>query len=364
MTDDDTLYEHAGSIRYDDARRYVESRGWKRSVSRRAEVGVFHLGDLEAVLPMDTSLRDYASAMVRFARTLAEAEHRPPARVIADLGALRVDRHRPARVGNTADASPTLDAVSAMIDGVRRALLAAACSALQPRAFHPRMTLGDAEAFLDQTRFSHTERGSFVMVVDTPTEVDGARDGFGRDASVLFVRSLAHLASSLRSGVPERITDPVDGSPLVSANLCEALLRMAPPSESADLRFEVGWSPLLSPPLDLPKSIVIDRQMYEPLEQLATKLRPAESHASPWQVGYVKELRGAPGLDGRVEGEVVFTLFEDEETTIRAKAILPADLYAHALLAHAGHKLVTITGTLHRVRRGHVLRDVTEVEFA
>lgn len=202
------------------------------------------------------------------------------------------------------------------------------------------------------------------MVVDTPTEVDGAREGFGRDASVLFVRSLAHLTSSLRSGSPERIVQPADGAPIVSANLCEALLRMAPPSESADLRFEVGWSPLLPAPADLPTSIVVDRQMYEPLEQLASSMRPSTSSASPWPFGFVRELRGTPGLSGRVEGEVVFTLYDAEDATFRAKATLSPELYEKALRAHAGHRLVTITGTLHRVRRGFVLRDVTDIDVA
>jgi hypothetical protein len=48
VTVDDMLYEHAGSIRYDDARRYVESRGWKRSASRRTDVRAFHSGHLKA----------------------------------------------------------------------------------------------------------------------------------------------------------------------------------------------------------------------------------------------------------------------------------------------------------------------------
>lgn len=354
------MHARASALSYDDARRYLESRGWARVPTRRTEVGVFRLGDHEAHLPMDTSLRDYASAMVLFARRVAEAEGRRPEVVLADLAAGRVDRHRPARVGGEV-AGASLEAASAMLDGIHRALLASACSALQPRPFHPRMSLGDAQAFLEQTRFSHTEVGSFVMVVDTPTEVDGARPGFGRDASVLLVRSLSHLASALRSGTPERVADPAPDEPQVSANLCEAILRMAPPTESADLRFAVSWSPLLAPPRDLPAAITIDRHMYEAIERLATQMRPSESSADVLHVGYVKELKGAPGPSGRIEGEVVFTLLLDDETAIRAKAQLDPDHYASALLAHAGGQPVTIEGELHRVRRGHELRNVRAV---
>ncbi|MFO0710806.1 MAG: hypothetical protein U0353_13250 [Sandaracinus sp.] len=91
-------------------------------------------------------------------------------------------------------------------------------------------------------------------------------------------------------------------------------------------------------------------------------MRPTSLDPSPYQVGFVRELRGAPGFTGRVEGEVVFTLYEDEETTVRAKATLSADLYEKPIVAHAAHRVVTITGTPHRVRRGFVLRDVTDVD--
>ncbi len=359
---EELMHARAAALSYEDARRYVESRGWARVPTRRTEVGVFRLRDHEAHLPMDTSLRDYASAMVLFARAVAEAEGRSVERVIADLAAARSDRHRPARVGPADASGASLEAASAMLDGVSRSLLSAACSAVQPRAFHPRMSLGDAQAFLAQTRFSHTETGSFVMVVDTPTEVEGTREGFGRAASELLMRSLSHLATSIRAGTPHRVTEPQAGEPQVSANLCEALLWMAPPNEAADLRFEVAWSPLLPAPKELASVVTIDRHMYEAVESLAAAMRPSTTSAHPWHAGWVKELRGNLGDSGHMEGEVVFALLEDETRSVRAKAYLDPDLYQRALEAHAKAELVTVIGELHRVRRDFVLRNVTDIE--
>jgi hypothetical protein len=358
---EDLLHARAGALSYEDARRYVESRGWVRITTRRTEVAVFRLGDHEVHLPMDTSLRDYASAMALFARSIGDAEGRSPEQVLADLGASRVDRHRPARVGGNEPEGASLEAATAMLDGIRRALLASACSVLQPRAFHPRMSLGDAEAFVAQTRFAHTEVGSFVMVVDTPTEVDGARQSFGRDASLLLMRSLAELTAAVRAGAAMRLLDVDSDRPQVSANLCEAILRMAPPSEAADLRFAVSWSPLVAPPPGLVGAVTVDRHMYETIERLATQLRPSESSVAGSHIGFVKELKGGPGPTGQPEGEVVMTLVLEDETVVRARAQLDAPQYATAIEAHARSHFVVVQGELHRVRKGHELREVREI---
>jgi len=359
---DDATYALAGQLSYEDARRYVESRGWMRVKSRRSDVGIFRLGDHEAVLPMDTSLRDYSSVMVLFARSVGEAEGRAAGRVLADLSAVDMDRHRPARVCAGEAPGASLEVATAMLDGISRALLAAACSALQPRPFHPRMTLGVAESFIADARFMNTEVGSFVMVVDTPTEVEGSPSGFGRDASALLFRSLAHVASAIRGGLPDRIVNPELGEPQVSANLCEAILQMAPANEGADLRFGVTWSPLIAPPLDVPALVTIDRHMYEPLEQAAKQLRPTESGEPRKYLGLVKELKGSIGATGKTEGEVVITLILEDGATLRAKTSLEHEQYMIAVVAHATPGPVVVAGELHRARRGYELRRVTDIQ--
>jgi hypothetical protein len=198
-------YELAARVDYADDRRYASSRGWVRLDIPRHDIGVFHLGEHEAILPMDPALRDYAGAMVRFARRLGEVEGRSADRVLQDLVTTKVDRHRPARIGAN-DAS--LEAALALLEGMQRALLASACSVLQPRPFHPRMSLSQAEEFVRATRFTSTEVGSFVMLIDTPLEVDNTRPGFGRSVSISLMKSLAHIANAIRRDTTDRIVNP------------------------------------------------------------------------------------------------------------------------------------------------------------
>lgn len=82
---EDERYALAARVDYADAMRYAKSRGWMRADFPRMDIGIFHRGEHEAVLPMDTALGDYASAMIRFAEVLAQAEGRATERVLQDL---------------------------------------------------------------------------------------------------------------------------------------------------------------------------------------------------------------------------------------------------------------------------------------
>jgi len=357
------LLSRALQLNYEHARRYVETRGWVASRSNRDEVAVFHRGDGELVLPVDSSLRDYGAAMLRFAQEIADEETRPLDAVLSDLGAVDRDRHRPALVGTGFESGAGLEAAETLIEGATRALRSAACSAVSRRAFHPRLSNGETDAFIAASRFAGTERGSFVAVIETPTEVDGARPGFGRDASVELFRSLQHLVSSLRRDQPEEITAPSATQPQVSANLCEALLQMAPSSEGADLRFEVTWSPLVPVPARVPTRVQIDRHLYERIQLLAARMRPSTTLAGRRYAGTVRELKGSPGESGRVEGPVVLELLADEGS-VRARAHLDADHYQVALEAHASGSPVLVMGELHRATRSYELRNVRALQAA
>jgi hypothetical protein len=354
---DDLLYELAERVNYNDARLYALSRGWMQVKGRRLDIGIFRLGDHEAILPMDTSLGDYVSAMVQFARRIAAAERRGVDRVLQDLLAPAVDRHRPARLGAN-DAS--LEGALSLLDGIQRALLASACSVLQPRPFHPRMSLSQAEEFVRATRFTSTEVGSFVVVIDTPIDVESSSPGFGREVSRELMRSLEHISTAIRSGEPDRIVNPQGQEPLVSSNLCEALLRMAPQSEASDLRFAISWSPLKPAPIGIASEISIDRTMYEPLERVASQLRPARSKVRGQYLAFVKELKGWPG-DSGPEGEVVFELIM-EDGRQRARATLDATLYQVALRAHAASSPILVEAEVHRGRRGAELQSLTTLK--
>lgn len=243
-----------------------------------------------------------------------------------------------------------------LVAGALKSLRASACSAKRPRRFHPRMTLSEADSYVAACRLGQTEIGSFVLTVDTPLMFEKGRDAtevpFGRRTTTMLFDATAFIAGSIRRGESSRVLD--DEQMRVSANLCEALVEMMPADESTDLRLCGRWSALLPPP---PVSeVLIDRGMFEPIEQLAQQLRPKQGSELAQFVGKVIELSGSPNPADELEGDVVLHLHVDDQLVKVRVPLAPAD-YQQAGLAHFGQRFVSVMGRLHRGPRVNVLEQ-------
>jgi hypothetical protein len=358
-------------VDYQNVRSYLEAHGWSRIPSRRLQAAIYRSGRAPAVevqVPLDRDLIDYGEAMVAVARRIAEHEQRPAESILRDLLRPRRDLHRFALEGaETQDGGIHLENGLSLVNGVRKALLSSACSVKRPgTTFHPRMSLADAEAFLKGCRLGQTEVGSFVLTVEAPLEVAPPRpvqeESFGRRASLLLLRSVAHVASAVRAGEPGRVLEPALGEPVVSANLCEALVEMMPPDEGADLRLRSSWSPLLPVEPQVPSEVHVDRNMYESIEKLSHQLRPSRGAQPNQFVGRVVELMGEPGEHGEVEGAVVLQA-QVEDELLKVRVLLGAADYRQATEAHLTQRYVTVKGVLRRGSRVHQLDQASHFEL-
>ncbi len=357
----------AASVSYQDFRDYLLARHWTTSPSRLDYVGIFRspgTGDVEIQLPLDTSLADSVDALMLAARRLAGVEGRGLEPVLRDLSLPRRDVLRYGLSGEaTRTGTLSLHTGAALVNGALKSLLASACSVQRPRVFHPRMTLGDAESFVRGCRLGQTEIGSFVITIDAPLDIrDEVVDGeppFGRLTTSHLLTATSRLASAIRRGEPNRILEQDTETPLVSANLCEALAEIAPSDESADLRISSTWSPLIPAPEGVRSEVHLDRTMFETIERLAQQLRPSRGSESAKFVGTVIELSGTPNLDGQLEGDVVLQVQADDQL-LRVRVTLGPDDYRRAGEAHFEQLYVSVRGILHRGRRSHQLENPSD----
>lgn len=356
--------ELATRIGYRDVREYLAARGWTSHPSRRDHAAIYRSPGrtFEVQIPLDTSLADYGDAMLLAAQRIATFEDRLVEQVVRDLLEPHHDVVRYALVGERLGTG-TIDLLtgSSLVNGAIKSLRASACSAQQPRRFHPRMTLTEAEGYIRACRLGQTEIGSYVLTIDTPLDirerVDPGDDEmpFGRRATALLLDSTAYVARSIRRGDAARILEDRPDAPLVSANLCEALVEMLPTDESADLRLSGSWSPLVTPPATTAIDVLLDRTMFEPIEQLAAQLRPARESELGRFVGKVLELSGSPNPTGRLEGDVVLQVQLDEQL-LKVRVTLGPQAYEAAGIAHFEQRYVSVRAQLHRGRRSNLLR--------
>lgn len=358
-----------------EVKSYLLGKGWERRPSKIADVGIFRnpaVPGSEILLPLSLDFADVHEALARAVESLARVEGRAAHDVLRDLLAPRSDVLRFGVEGAaTADGAIGLDEGIALLAGSKKALLAAACSVRRPQRYHPRMSLREAESFVRACRLGQTERGSFVATIecgldgddaapDDRTAGDVADAPFGRRATVLLVRSFARLVDAILADDLSAVVSPPQGAPVVSANLCEAVLEMIPSQDGGALRLTPSWSPFAPPPAGVPARVRIESQYRRPLEEVARSLRPATSAPPELFVGKVDALLGEPADDGAMQGEIVLAA-QVEDAVLKVRVRLAPAEYLLAGRAHLESRFVRVRGVLHRGPRVHRLEAASEL---
>ncbi len=370
-----------------DARRYAIASGWQRLPGVNGKVAVYNhpASDLDQlIVPLDAGLADYPRRMAEVLANLAEKEGRPATEILDDLLLPPSDvlRFRVDEPGSQAGYLP-LDQGIDLLTGARKAILAAACSVIQPQAFHPRLSRVEAEQLVRSSHLGQTERGSFTAVIscpletdprpplpmlamfeeqqiDVPRTADETNAPFTRQVTSLLMRSIARITSALDADDPDSLLKFGGESVPLSANLCEALLTMQPIGERSRLCLNATWSRSLPQPAasGIPAAVQLRREYFPAIESLAINLRPAREPQVALFIGLVDSLYGSPDIDGLVRGEVLLSILNQDET-IKARVTLNPNEYQTALEMHGVGGYVSLSGVLIRGNRTHRIAEIT-----
>lgn len=351
---------------------YAQGLGWQPVLNgKRTDIAVFHRPDSrlhQVIVPTDTSLADFGEAVLEAVRKLAEFEKRPAGEVLEHLllppaDVLRFREFSPdAETGNL-----PLDHAVRLLNGTRKLLLSVAHSVLVPQAYHPRLSRSEAEEFVARSRLGQTERGSFVLTVACPLDLQTSLFGpdnepFTRRVTSLLMQTLQELFQTADAARLDDLTDP-ERHAGISANFCESLLLLRPNGERASLTVSATWSRALLPTTREPRrEVQLGQEVFEIAEALAPRLRSRPQPRVDRFFAFVDELRGNPRPEEpRPSGEVRFTLFDQEEE-IHAKADLSVGQYAEAIAAHATTDLVSFKGVLQRLPRLNRIDRVSDFQ--
>jgi hypothetical protein len=374
-------------------RQHAVTEGWLRVDGVNGTIALYRHpeSDLEQlIVPLDPEVDDYSRSMADVIERLSERAGRPALEILNDLlmppsDVLRFVLDEPeSRTG-----SIPLEQSISLLAGAERALLSAACSVIQPQAYHPRLSRDKAEQLLKACRMGQTERGSFTLTIACPIEAveselavskptplfdrldggeeesshTGAKEPFARQVTRLLMRSLDRIARAI-------VTDDVDSllvgnpdEPVLSANLCEALLAMQPTGERSRLTVRAGWARSLPrpQPSQAPTSVQLRSDFFPVIHKVATDLRPSEGPKVSSFFGLVDSLMGGPDSESRVQGDVYLLLF-DQEATLRARATLGPEDYHTAWEAHGAAAYVSLNGILIRGGRVHRIDQVSNLK--
>lgn len=333
------------------------------------------LGDEQVVLevPQKSTAPDYSKVFAMLIDDLTRLEARPTAQILTDIRAVGVDIIRFGFRGSaTRDGRIPVEAGFRVYEAARNALLAAACSVLDPRAVFPKRKPDEAMRLLNTARFGQTEIGSFVLTVEcpvapllrAPASLTGASDEitgtapFERKTSLLLARALFATADAYREASATGEAAPFRRGTQngISANLCDAIAEMLEVDTVDSLSVRFSYSPARPVDVSSPREILFPSEAAPVLREASMHLKETAYWSDVDVLGTVLRLNSQQPTTG---GEAV--LWADiEGKTRRVHVELGADFYQLAVQAHGNSQLVRCRGDLTKERGVSVLRNPHE----
>ena len=347
---------------------YARAAGWRRHEPYRVHSDVY-IGESrpEIIIPRTERLGDYASVVATLIDTFAGVTDQDESSVYRSLVTADRDVVR-IRVPEKDDGSVTLEDGVNLVDGARDLLLSAACSLREAQPVYRAGANREAAELLKQMRLGQTDQGSFVVTLLTPVvppPMPGLFPDPGDRHAPIERRMTSRLVEALSAAreAAERAAGGDDGAfegtvaSGVSANLCEALVRIIDPFPTLD----VGVSWARTRPVATPGTVVrFGRADAALLREAARSLRERAPRPEVRLHGFVRLLRRGEAED---DGTIRLATDIDGQRQSVVAVLVQAD-YERAVQAHKDRALVVLTGDLERTgQRWRLLNPHVEGVF-
>ena len=340
---------------------YLRSAGWNFERRRGRYADIFVTQDAgqqrTIAVPVFEYLDDHPDRILDAIGVIAQVERRPRSAVFHDL--VRAD-HDAVRISSTNGISHTPLTISKSADLLRSARDLMSSSA---RAAEAATTGGYQAAFrgtlssqvvdyLDDIAFVHDHALGYniamyspvsVRIVQNQYQVDYSRaTPFARMATRTLAQALTATGDALIESARTDSTDPFcktvqEG---VSANLCDALARLAQGGKGAALT--IKWSLLRDSPMR-PTSVAITHQQAEILHSAANALRQAEPSYNEKLVCYVNRLEREPSeFDGRAR-----VITQRDGRGVHISVQFERENYSDVIQAFQNQTEISIVGDIH-----------------
>lgn len=345
------------SLRPSDLLAYVRSSEWRQVEELQKKAILFgkttNGSTSEVIIPLITDVADYAIRVGEVLSSLELVEGRSQEEILRDILSTSSDIIRIRSSSPLArDGSIPMDEGVALFERARDLMLSAASAAVAPRAYWPRRRPVQAVQYLEQVRLGQTERGSFVLSIQSPVPpVLRAQDElfeeepFSRRVVNTLLRSLravkdaAHEAMATEDLAAFRRAIPQG----VSANLCEALVGLAASTTAQNVDLTTSFSPTRPPsvgPLYVATRLSADLvPVIGEAARLFKEISPEEDFSA---IGFVERLDRAIGV---TRGQIIVRSLVDQSLR-RVSMELGEEWYQEAVRAHARNLAVYFEGEL------------------
>lgn len=357
---------------------YLRTTGWNVARPLGDRATLWHKrtendDEFEVFVPQRRSFDDYALRIKQALTVLAAVEMRSELVIYRDIILTQTDTVRlQFRSSLFEDGSVPLAQAVKMVEQAREMMLAAACAAVQPRAYYHKRKPTQAMEYLEKVRLGQTEQGSFVLALQTtvpprlrlpeaqeeslfPETAPPPEEPFERRVTMTLAQSVLEAAKAALSA---NITG--DLSPFqqavsigVNANLCDAIADMGLETPTQEFSVDFHWSPSRALIMPMPGRVDFTPDLFQTLREAARLFRENAPLEDFELEGFVVGLKRD---EGEMEGQITVSGIVDNSPR-RIQVILGDADYQLALEAHGQEQAIRCTGELVKEGRSYVLHN-------
>ncbi len=279
-------------IKLENISDYLLASGWNQLEDNESSKSIVfqHNGkkQSEIILAKKQNFPDYGRRITDAIITVSDLEEADPRELFltllspaSDILSLRIVDH------TTLDGTVGFPEGINLLTGARTSLMASAHTVLKPQKYHKWMGKEKAEEFLKACRLGQTRFGSYIATIVCPLNaviVDSSSedsifssDPFTRRVTSQLLTSVKKLTTIItQHGVERLLREASDQEAFwLSANLCDGLVVMQPPSEDSFLSITPTWARTNSNNnLIVREEIKIPKSDFTIIEEISRELKP------------------------------------------------------------------------------------------
>ena len=351
--------------------RYLQLNGWIRNYDFANRYMMVYMGrnsfPKTIAIPASEEFDDFYPIVNNVIELPQKKEERPANEIIKDITTTFIDRLEIRVISEiTEDGKIPLEYAADCVEGLKELILYSVCAEQSARPICYRAT-DYAKSLLNKFKLAQTEKGSFILNVDIQvvdenneqTVLDGCdvptpfehrvieRIGTAIGQVDAIVQNRRQLSETAESAFEDGIT----------ANMCDALLKMRPASDADKVTTTIRYASSLTNQTGQIKQIEMRANHFLVIDELAKIYRDKVAIQEVNLTGIIRSLSKRVESDGDLKTIRLYTTFDGSPRTVTIS--LSDAQYRIACDAHRDGLEVSVSGELDMSERYWVMNNVT-----
>ena len=351
--------------------RYLQLNGWARNLNFANRNMMVYTNEnchpKTLAIPASEEYEDFYVILRNAIETLEKIEKRSANEIIKDVTTTFVDRLEFRIISEiTEDGKIPLEYAAECVEGLKDLILYSVCAEQSARPICYRAT-DYSKALLNKFKLAQTEKGSFILNVDIQV-VDENNEQMVLDECAVPLpfehkvverigRAISQVDAIVNNQRPLTETAETAFETGITANMCDALLKMRPVSDADKVSTTIRYASSLTNRTGQLERIEMRTNHFLVIDELAKIYRDKVAVQDASLTGIIRSLAKKTDVDGDLQTIRLYTTYDGTSRTVTIA--LSDEQYRIACDAHRDGLEVEVSGELDMSERYWVMRNVT-----